>query len=217
MRTRVKICGITRPDDALRAADLGVDAIGLVFCQNSPRHVTLKQAEVISRVLPAFVNSVALFLDAPDSAVEEVINELPVDLLQFHGAESEEYCDRFAHPYIKAIGMGTGMDNMLTQEALKSYANARALLLDSHTSGVAGGTGETFDWGLIPDKTQRALILAGGLSVDNVAEAIRRVSPWGVDVSSGVESAKGIKDAGLMAQFVKEVKYVDCEVHSTNN
>jgi phosphoribosylanthranilate isomerase len=206
-RTRVKICGITRAEDALAAAALGVDAIGLVFYENSPRNVEIQQAAAICRQLPAFVTTVALFLDAEQSLVNEVLTQVPIEVLQFHGAEDPAYCERFSRPYIKALGMGS-----LNQEGLislsESYKNARGLLLDSHEPGAAGGTGETFDWNNIP-VLNKPVILAGGLTVTNVAEAISRVHPWAIDVSSGVEVNKGIKSVDLMSAFMQEVENAD--------
>ena len=203
-RTRVKICGITRTDDALAAAVMGVDAIGLVFYDSSPRNVEIEQAAAICKQLPAFVTTVALFLDADHSLVNKVLTQVPIDLLQFHGSEDPAYCERFDRPYIKALGMAS-----LNQEGLinqsKAYKSARGLLLDSHEPGAAGGTGETFDWNAIPE-LNKPLILAGGLTVSNVAEAISRVHPWAVDVSSGVEVNKGIKSAELISAFMQEVE-----------
>jgi len=203
-RTRVKICGITRADDALAAAAMGVDAIGLVFYDNSPRNVEIESAATICRQLPAFVTTVALFLDADQSLVNEVLTHVPIEVLQFHGSEDPAYCERFARPYIKALGMGSlNREGLISQS--KAYKYARGLLLDSHEHGAAGGTGETFDWNSIP-VLNKPLILAGGLTVTNVAAAIRRVHPWAVDVSSGVEADKGIKSVELMSAFMQEVE-----------
>ena len=203
-RTRVKICGITRADDALAAAAMGADAIGLVFYSASPRHVEIERAAEICRRLPAFVTTVALFLDAELSQVEEVLEHVPIDLLQFHGSEDPAYCERFGLPYIKALGMGSLSTDGLVSRS-KAYKNARGLLLDSHAHGAAGGTGELFDWDRIPD-LDKPVILAGGLTVENVAAAIREVHPWAVDVSSGVEEDKGIKSVDLMSAFMCEVE-----------
>ncbi len=206
-RTRVKICGITRADDALAAAVMGVDAIGLVFHANSPRHVEIEQAAFISRQLPAFVTTVALFLDADQALVNQVLAQVPIDLLQFHGSEDPAYCERFGRPYIKALGMGSlSQDGLISQS--RAYKHARGLLLDSHAQGAAGGTGESFDWERIPE-LNKPVIMAGGLTLDNVAEAVRRVRPWGVDVSSGVEENKGIKSVDLMSAFMFEVENAD--------
>jgi phosphoribosylanthranilate isomerase len=203
-RTRVKICGITRTDDALTAAALGVDAIGLVFYQPSPRHLEIEQAVSICRQLPAFVTTVALFLNADEAYVTEVVTRVPVDLLQFHGTEDPAYCERFTKPYIKALGMGSLSHQDLIAQA-NAFINARGLLLDSHIQGAAGGSGEVFDWSSVPGQLNKPVILAGGLTVGNVAEAISRVHPWAVDVSSGVEADKGVKNAELMSAFMKEV------------
>jgi len=203
-RTRVKICGITRADDALAAAAMGVDAIGLVFYDQSPRNIDIETAATICRQLPAFVTTVALFLDADQSLVNEVLAHVPVEVLQFHGAEDPAYCERFARPYIKALGMGAlNREGLISQS--KAYKNARGLLLDSHKPGAAGGTGETFDWNSIP-ALNKPVILAGGLTVNNVAEAVNRVHPWAVDVSSGVEVDKGIKSVELMSAFMQEIE-----------
>ena len=206
-RTRVKICGITRADDALAAAVMGVDAIGLVFYDKSPRSVSIEQAAAICSQLPAFVTTVALFLDAEQALVDEVLKQVPVDLLQFHGTEDPAFCARFDRPYIKALGMAS-----LNREGLvslsKAYKHARGLLLDSHAEGAAGGTGDTFDWNSIPE-LNKPVILAGGLTVANVADAISRVHPWAVDVSSGVEQGKGIKSVDLMSAFMHEVENAD--------
>ena len=206
-RTRVKICGITRSEDALAAAVMGADAVGLVFYAGSPRNVEIEQAAEICRQLPAFVSSVALFLDAEQSLVTEVLNRVPIDLLQFHGSEDPAYCEHFGRPYIKALGMGSlNRDGLVSQS--KAFRTARALLLDSHAHGAAGGTGEAFDWRRVPELNM-PLILAGGLTVANVADAIRRVRPWAVDVSSGVEADKGIKSVDLMSAFMLEVENAD--------
>ena len=213
MRTRVKICGITRAEDALRAAALGSDAIGLVFYDKSPRAVSLEQAAAICRQLPAFVTSVALFLDADAERIRRVLAQVPIDLLQFHGSEPADFCRSFDRPYIKALGMeSTGAVADIHDDVLDSAAefdDARGLLLDSHAPGAAGGSGEVFDWTAVPAGIEQPLILAGGLDVHNVAEAVRKVRPWAVDVSSGVEREKGIKDAALMQAFINEVNRRD--------
>jgi len=206
-RTRVKICGITRPEDASEAARLGVDAIGLVFYEKSPRHVSIEQAQRICQALTGFVTVVALFMNPPSEQVSQVLDQVPVDLLQFHGVENAEFCRSFERPYIKALGI-SGSKDLLSQ--IEPYTDARGILLDSHATGAAGGTGETFDWSLIPDQLRGSIILAGGLNPANVAEAISRVHPYAVDLSSGVESAPGIKDSALMTQLINEVKRVDC-------
>jgi len=208
MRTRVKICGISRPEDGEEAARLGVDAIGLVFYEKSPRNVSLLQARQICDALPGFVTVVSLFMNPETDQVNRVLEACPIDLIQFHGKESADFCESFSRPYIKALGMaGTGDLEQVTEE----YSQARSLLLDSHATGAAGGTGHTFDWESIPEDLRQNIILAGGLNPGNVAEAIRKVRPYAVDLSSGVESSAGIKDAALMAQLMNEVKRIDCE------
>ncbi|MCW8924140.1 MAG: phosphoribosylanthranilate isomerase [Gammaproteobacteria bacterium] len=206
--TRVKICGITRVEDALNAAAEGVDAIGLVFYEKSPRFVTSSQAAEISRKLPAFVTSVALFKDADADEVRRVLAKVSIDLLQFHGSESAEFCRQFGRPYIKALGM---VGESVAPKRVEEYFDARGLLLDGHAPGAAGGTGQSFEWNMIPDDLEYPLILAGGLGVDNVAEAIQTVKPYAVDVSSGVESKKGIKDAALVTAFMNNVRQADDE------
>lgn len=206
MPTRIKICGITRPEDALRAAELGADAIGLIFYAGSARHVTAARAlEVIAR-LPPFVTTVGLFVDAQRAEVEAVLSVVPLDLLQFHGDESPAYCEGFDRPYIKAIAAAPGVD--LLQSA-GFHAKARALLVDAYVPGVAGGTGVQADWSAIPRNLPIPVVLAGGLHAGNVSEAIRTVQPWAVDVSSGVEQSRGIKDHNKMAAFVRGVRDAD--------
>ena len=210
--TRVKICGITRVEDALHAATQGVDAIGLVFYDKSPRCVSDEQAEIICLALPAFVTSVALFKDADAHRVQQLIQRVPVDLLQFHGSEDAAYCRQFGRPYIKALGMlgeDNGEDNIVQQA--EAYEDARGILLDGHAPGADGGTGNRFDWAMTPAALKQPLILAGGLGVSNVAEAIQQVRPYAVDVSSGVEAAYGIKDASLVNSFMRQVKQLNNE------
>jgi len=190
------------------AAQLGVDAIGLVFYAKSPRSVSIDQARSICDALPGFVTAVALFLNPDDELVRQVIANVKIDLLQFHGTETVNFCESFAKPYIKTLGV-SGEDNVV--ELVESYASARSVLLDSHVHGAAGGTGETFDWLSIPEELRRNIILAGGLNSDNVAQAIQQVRPYAVDLSSGVESAPGIKDINLMTRLMQEIKRVDCE------
>ena len=207
-RTRVKICGITRVEDAVIAASLGVDAIGLVFYAKSSRNVSVKQARAICDALPGFVTTVALFLNPDDSLVKQVVSEVGIDLLQFHGTETASFCESFAKPYVKALGV-SGENNLV--ELMGLYASARSVLLDSHVHGAAGGTGETFDWLSIPEQLRQKVILAGGLKPDNVAQAIQQIRPYAVDLSSGVESAPGVKDINLMTSLMQEIKRVDCE------
>jgi phosphoribosylanthranilate isomerase len=207
-RTRVKICGITRPEDGVAAAALGVDAIGLVFYANSPRCVNSDMARTVCAALPGFVTVVALFLNPDAAQVNQVLAEVPVDLIQFHGAETADFCRRFNRPYIKALGMA-GQTDLAAKAA--PYQDARGLLLDSHALGEAGGTGQAFDWHNIPREFRHRIILAGGLKPDNIAAAIQQVRPYAVDLSSGVESAPGIKDVARMTRLMNEVKRVDCE------
>ena len=202
MRVRIKICGVTRAGDAAAAARMGADAVGLVFYPKSPRHVSVEQAREIVSALPAFVTVTALFLDPGADAVQQVLDKVRVELLQFHGVEPAEFCRGFGRPYIKAVPMGSQAD--LTEYSQR-HGGAAALLLDSHAAGQKGGTGVSFDWSKVPKVDGPPLILAGGLNAGNVATAIRIVRPYGVDVSSGVESAPGIKDADKMAAFVREV------------
>ena len=202
LRTRAKICGITRVEDALAAASAGADAIGLVFYAKSPRHVSIEQAEAIVASLPPFVDAVGLFVNADAAEVEAIQRRLRLDLLQFHGDESPAYCSAFSMPYIKALRVRPEVN--LVQYA-SNFASARALLLDAYQEGVAGGTGQTFDWNLIPKNLPKPIILAGGLTPGNVKEAIRQVSPYAVDVSGGVEREKGIKDAARVAAFMRGV------------
>lgn len=206
MRTRIKFCGITRIDDVRRSVELGIDAIGLVFTRASQRFVGISQARVIRNELPAFVTAVALFMDDEPGWIEEVVASVQPDILQFHGAESDGFASSFARPYIKAVPMGSIAD---VARHASAYPNAAGLLLDSHARGARGGTGETFDWTRIPPGTGRQFVLAGGLNATNVAEAIASVRPYGVDVSSGIESAPGIKDAAKMRAFAAEVRRAD--------
>jgi phosphoribosylanthranilate isomerase len=205
MRTRVKFCGITRIDDALAAAALGVDALGFVFTRQSKRYIALENACVIRAALPPFVVCVALFMDDDAVWVAEVLKKLGPDYLQFHGNEDASYCDSFASPYLKAIAMGAAQ-NVVTFAA--RYPRAAGFLLDSHALGATGGSGETFDWTCVPRDRKRPLLLAGGLTPHNVADAIRQVQPYGVDVSSGIEATPGVKDNQKMRKFIEEVNRV---------
>lgn len=205
MRTRVKICGITRPEDGLRAAELGADAIGLVFCELSPRNIDVTVGERVLAALPPLVTSVALFMDPSRALVESVLARLPVQLLQFHGGETPEFCAGFGLPYLKALAMGGGQDPRALADR---HPRAAGFLLDSHAPGQRGGTGEAFDWDAVPPSLPRPYLLAGGLHPGNVATAIRACRPYGVDVSSGVESARGIKDHAKLAAFFNEVNRV---------
>lgn len=207
MRTRVKICGITRIEDALAAVACGCDAIGLVFYDKSPRNVSPIQAATIVAALPAFVSAVGLFVDASAEAVRATLAKVRLDLLQFHGEESADYCRQFHVPYMKAIRVRAGT-NLI--QCANDYADAKALLVDAYSEGVAGGTGQVFDWNLIPANLTISVVLAGGLNAGNVGNAIRQVRPYAVDVSGGVEREKGIKDADKIAAFIRGV--IDADV-----
>ncbi len=202
---RSKICGITRVEDALAAAEAGADAIGLVFYAKSPRAVSVQQAREIIAALPPFVTSVGLFVDASRCELGEILDAVPLDLLQFHGDETPDECDHYGRPYIKALRVKPG-DDIAAQVA--RYANARGVLLDTFVPGIPGGTGEAFDWSLVPAQLSKSVILAGGLNAANVAQAIGQVRPFAVDISGGVESAKGIKDAAKIHAFMEAVRSV---------
>jgi len=201
MRVRVKICGITRVEDAVAAAHAGADAIGLVFYPPSPRCLTLEQARRLRAVLPPFVTAIALFVNPAREDVERVLAEVRPDALQFHGEEDAAFCARFGVPYIKACRVKEGTDLL---EYFSSFADAQGWLADAYVEAY-GGVGARFDWRLVPSERDRPLILSGGLTLDNVGEALRTVRPWGVDVSTGVEVAKGIKDAAMIKAFIAEV------------
>jgi phosphoribosylanthranilate isomerase len=205
-RTRIKFCGITRVEDAMRASVMGVDAIGMVFTPRSRRCVAVERARAIRSAVPPFVDVVALFMDDERAWIEEVIARVQPDFLQFHGSESPAECASYGRPYLKAIAMGEGAGAL---ERLGDYADARALLLDGHGLGEAGGGGQTFDWSLIPAGGRQPLILAGGLDPSNVARAIAVARPWAVDVSSGIESSPGVKDPAAMRAFIDAVQQAD--------
>lgn len=205
MRTRVKICGITRPQDAIAAAQAGADAIGLVFYPASPRAVDIDQAREIVTALPPFVTTVGLFVDAEEATIRQVLAALPLDMLQFHGDESPGACRHYARPYIKALRMREEADVL---GAAREYHDAAGLLLDTYQAGVPGGTGDSFDWRRVPAHLTTPVVLAGGLTPENVAEAVITARPYGVDVSGGVESQKGIKDAYKIRSFIAEVERV---------
>jgi phosphoribosylanthranilate isomerase len=207
VRTRIKICGITRTQDARAAAEAGADAIGLVFYPPSPRYLSTERAAEIRDALPPFVQTVALFVNADAAQVAQVLGRVRPALLQFHGEETPEFCAQFGMPFVKACRVKPGVDAL---EYLRPYSRAAAWLFDSHVPEY-GGIGESFDWSLLPaaGRIERPVILSGGLSRENIAEAIRRVRPWGVDVSSGVESAKGVKDGAKIAAFIAEVRNAD--------
>lgn len=206
MPVAVKICGITRVQDGLDAAHAGAHAIGLVFHAASPRRVEPQAAAEIVNRLPPFVTAVGLFVDAESAQVRAVLEAVPLQLLQFHGDEPPDYCAAFGLPYLKAVRVRQGVDLL---QCASRYATARGLLLDTHDATSPGGTGLSFDWRLIPAGLLLPVVLAGGLTPDNVGEAVRRVRPWAVDVSSGVERAKGIKDAGKIAAFIRGARDAD--------
>ncbi|WP_340121733.1 phosphoribosylanthranilate isomerase [Methylobacter svalbardensis] len=206
MRTRVKICGFTRVEDAVCAASLGVDAIGLVFYPPSPRNIDIAQAVEIVKALPAFVSVVALFVDEQESRIREVLAQVPVDCLQFHGNEPAGACGLYGKRYMKAVRMQDGID--ISALALQ-YHDAAGLLLDAYHQGAKGGTGSRFDWNRIPEHCALPIVLAGGLDQNNAGQAVQTVRPYAVDVSSGVEVEKGVKDALKMAAFIREVNEGD--------
>ncbi|GAA5075798.1 phosphoribosylanthranilate isomerase [Lysobacter panacisoli] len=206
LRTRIKFCGMTRAQDVALACELGVDAVGFVFAARSPRRLGVDQAAALRTHTMLFVDVVALVMDSPAELVREVIAQVRPTLLQFHGDEDAAFCRSFGLPYLKVIAMGEGGD-AATQA--KDHADASAFLLDSHARGAGGGTGRPFDWTRIPRDLGKPFLLAGGLGPDNVFDAIRDVHPWGVDVSSGIESAPGEKDAAKMRRFVEEVRRAD--------
>lgn len=220
-RTRVKICGVTRLDDALCAAHAGADAIGLIFYDRSKRAASLSVALEIRRNLPAFVSTVALFVNASEAEVETVVDVLKPALLQFHGNESAEYCTELALtmgiPYLKAISVGQHT-NLL--QCMVDYSNAAALVLDTEVAGEYGGSGQQFDWNLIPESMRSKIILSGGLRVENVAQAVQQINPWAVDVSSGVEPVggpKGIKDHVLIQRFIKAATGIVASTEAATN
>ncbi|MCU1729683.1 phosphoribosylanthranilate isomerase [Pseudomonas sp. 7P_10.2_Bac1] len=200
---RSKICGITRIDDALAAVAAGADAIGFVFYAKSPRAVTAAQARAIIAALPPFVTTVGLFVNASSCELNETLEAVPLDLLQFHGDETADQCEGYHRPYIKALRVKAGDD---IAAACDAYASASGILLDTYVEGVPGGTGQAFDWSLIPQGLSKPIILAGGLSVENVAQAIAQVQPYAVDVSGGVEKGKGIKDHDKIRAFMQAVR-----------
>ena len=211
MTTRIKICGLTRPDDVLACVALGADALGFVFYPQSPRFVTAAQAAALMRLTPPFLTRVGLFVNAAPEAVRAVLAEAPLDLLQFHGDEDADYCASFGLPYLKAARVRPGMDLL---EYAARFPTARAILCDAFVEGYGGG-GQTFDWSLIPAALPVPLVLSGGLMPENVGAAIRAVRPAAVDVSSGVELAKGLKDHAKLAAFIAEVRAADESLRSS--
>jgi phosphoribosylanthranilate isomerase len=205
-RTRTKICGIREQAHALVAARAGADAIGFVFHPQSPRAIEPERASSIARALPPFVEAVGLFVNAPADAVRSVLRQVPLTMLQFHGDEDAGYCDQFGMPWLRAVRVGRGTDLL---EYARLSLRAKALLLDAQVPGEFGGTGTAFDWALVPRDLPLPVILSGGLTAANVGEAIRAVRPWAVDVSSGVEASRGVKDAALIEEFLRSVRDAD--------
>jgi phosphoribosylanthranilate isomerase len=205
-RTRVKICGLREPAHARVAAEAGADAIGLVFYSPSPRFLTPERAAEITASLPPFVSTVALFVNEEAAVIERIVATARIDLLQFHGDETPEFCARFGRPFLRAVRMEKGVDLI---EYARRFSAARALLLDAHVPGQPGGTGNTFDWAAIPVSVPIPLILSGGLDAKNVGAAMRAVRPWAVDVSSGVESGRGVKDPAKIVEFIRKVRHED--------
>lgn len=208
-RTRVKICGITRVEDAMLACELGADAIGMVMTPSSPRCVTLEQARAIRDALPAFVDAVVLTHDLPAERVRAIIQGVRPDCVQFHGLEGAAFCESFGVRYIKAVGMAGGLDVLAIAA---EHAQAAGFVLDGHLPGQQGGQGKAFDWSRIPRDFPRPVILAGGLNATNVGDAVRAVRPWAVDLASGVESSPGIKDAVRMRAFFAAMHAADAEL-----
>ncbi|MGE0875288.1 MAG: phosphoribosylanthranilate isomerase [Burkholderiales bacterium] len=204
-RVRVKVCGLTRVEDVFAAAQAGADAVGMVFYPPSPRFVGIAQARRLREAVPPFVSTVALFVNASAHDVLRVLDAVRPDVLQFHGEETPEFCRSFGVPYIKACRVRPGVDLL---EYLRAFPDAAGWMADAYVDAY-GGTGTTFDWSLVPAGLDRPLILSGGLTKDNVAEAIGRVRPWAVDVSSGVEITKGVKDAARISAFISEVQHAD--------
>lgn len=209
-RTRIKICGLTRVEDALVAVSAGADAIGLVFYPASPRAIKIGAAREICEALPPFVTTVALFVNEIPDVVAETIKLMNPGLLQFHGDEDESYCRQFGRPYLKAIRVSAGMAPGDLLECEARFRSAKGLLLDTLAPGVYGGSGETFNWDLVPDAMRARIVLSGGLTPHNVSSAVQRIRPWAVDVSSGVEAIeKGIKDHRKVTQFIEAVRNAD--------
>lgn len=200
---RIKICGITRVEDALAAAYAGADAIGLVFYSKSPRAVSVRQARTIVAELPPFVTTVGLLVNSSPCEINEILDAVPLDMLQFHGDETAEQCSGFHRPYLKALRVRAGDD---IAALVAGYPEAAGILLDTYVAGVPGGTGKAFDWSLVPAGLPRPIVLAGGLTCANVRSAIDQVRPYAVDVSGGVEVAKGIKDAAKISAFIRACK-----------
>jgi len=205
MKIHIKICGITRAEDATAATQFGANALGLVFYPPSPRAISIPQAQAIANVTPPFVQLVGLFVNETAPKIEQILKEIPLNLLQFHGEETPDFCQQFNRPYIKALHLKENSD--LNQQII-SYRTARGILLDTFNPNLKGGTGETFDWKRIPQNLAKPLILAGGLNPDNIKQAILQVKPSAVDVSGGVEESKGIKSFSKMRAFIQEIQSI---------
>ena len=210
MHTRIKFCGLTRAEDVRLAVELGADYIGLVFAPRSPRRLLLGQARMLRDLVPEEIGVVALVMDNPRTEIEQIVESLQPDLLQFHGGEDDAFAGSFQRPFWKAIAMGGQGESAFA--SLAAYPNASGFLFDGHAAGEQGGSGQRFDWRQMPEVTDRPCLLAGGLSPDNVGLALRTAHPWGVDVSSGIELEPGIKDGYRMRTFVEEVRRADCTV-----
>lgn len=204
--TRIKFCGVTRAEDVRLAVELGVDFIGLILAERSPRRLPPGQARALRALVPEEIGVVALVMDNPRGEVADIVAGLHPDYLQFHGAEDDAFCAGFGLPFFKAIAMGDGGDPL---EAMAKFPAAHGFVLDGHGAGEQGGSGRGFDWTRLPKNSGRPVLLAGGLSPDNVAQAVRTAHPWGVDVSSGIEAAPGIKDAAKMRRFIDAVRMAD--------
>ena len=209
-RTRIKICGIREPAHARLAADEGADAIGLVFWPASPRYIEAQRAAEVAAAVPPYVSVVGLFVDATEAQVRATLNAVPLDLLQFQGEEPPEFCERFGRPFMRAVRMAPGVDLL---EYGHRFRRAKALLLDAHVPGKPGGTGQTFDWAGIPREFPLPLVLSGGLNPQNVGRAVHEVKPWAVDVASGVESSRGVKDPAKIVEFIRSVRREDGQSH----
>ena len=208
IRTRIKICGLTREADVAAAVDAGADAVGFVLYDKSPRHVALDRAAALARMLPPFVTPVLLFVNAPRGQLQAAAAALPQALLQFHGDETPAQCDAAGRPYLRAVRMAPGVDLL---DWAHRFQNASALLVDAHVEGFGGG-GKVFDWSLLPTDVPSRLVLSGGLNPANVIDGVLHVRPYAVDVSSGVEIAKGIKDAAAMRRFCEAVREADARL-----
>jgi len=204
MQTRIKFCGMTQKNDVEHAINLGVDALGFVFVQGSPRYLKIDEASKLFKLIPPYVIKVALFMNAEVGEIATIISRLSVNILQFHGDEDEKFCNQFSNPYLKAVPMGSSHS---PAEFCAKFPSATGFVLDSNAAGQMGGSGEKFAWDSIPTQIDKPVILAGGLTPENVAEAIRIVHPYAVDVSSGIEASKGIKDTVKMDKFVEEVRH----------